>query len=645
MQQIFYVAQEGNDLNAGTFEAPLATIEEARNRIRTLNKNMSEDILVYIREGRYFIDRTLCFDERDSGTNGYKIRYINYPGEEAYIIGGTPICGWESYSGSIFRAYVGQKAEANWLFENGEPCVMARLPKKGYYTVEQKAENFEKKGFKYKPQDLPEKFSYKDARIFIWPGEAEWNWFTETKTINHVNFEERLITLNVDSPCILDKGARYFIQGSIDFLTEPGEFYFDREAGYLYYYPRSLPIFQQEIVAPMMKRIVEIKGTSPEKPVKDICFDGITFCCTDFSSEYTMPAIEIEDNDERDEFRHGAIYLENACFCEIKNCRILNSGFSGIILNRYAQENIVSGNIIRGIGYNGVYLTGWGPGKGNFNSACEAYVNRCNIISNNFIRDCGMLIGHGSGIQLYQSGENKVANNDISRASRYGISLKGLIYKHMLNGPGVYFGKKLNEDNYYDFLYTKKNLITNNHVYNVLYDSQDGGAIEMWGTGKDNTIDGNMVHDIRSGLEKGAAIGIYLDDEVSYTKICNNIICRVGGASWSSPALIKGRHNILENNIFAYNDTQHAVFFQELPDSELESLTIKNNIFLIDKEKYIYKFQMLKGTTIKACDSNIVFSCSGKYCVGIYYDGNAGDEEIPWEDWLKLNDAGYDKNT
>ncbi|MCX7843133.1 MAG: hypothetical protein N2489_08675, partial [Clostridia bacterium] len=47
----------------------------------------------------------------------------------------------------------------------------------------------------------------------------------------------------------------------------------------------------------------------------------------------------------------------------------------------------------------------------------------------------------------------------------------------------------------------------------------------------------------------------------------------------------------------------------------------------------------------KACDSNIVFSCSGKYCVGIYYDGNAGDEEIPWEDWLKLNDAGYDKNT
>lgn len=81
------MSPEGNDANPGTIDRPFATIERARDAVREINRNMTGDIIVYLRDGTYRLERTLEFDERDSGTNGYRVIYQAYPGESPIISG------------------------------------------------------------------------------------------------------------------------------------------------------------------------------------------------------------------------------------------------------------------------------------------------------------------------------------------------------------------------------------------------------------------------------------------------------------------------------------------------------------------------------------------------------------------------------
>jgi hypothetical protein len=88
-QATYYVSPTGSDSNAGTESAPFLTITKARDVVRTINSSMSGDIYVYLRGGNYSITSTITFTPQDSGTNGYRIYYQAYSGEEPVLNGGT----------------------------------------------------------------------------------------------------------------------------------------------------------------------------------------------------------------------------------------------------------------------------------------------------------------------------------------------------------------------------------------------------------------------------------------------------------------------------------------------------------------------------------------------------------------------------
>ena len=88
-QASFYVSPAGNDNNAGTQNAPLKTIIRARDIARTINGNMTGDIIVYLRGGTYLLASPIQFTERDGGTSGHQIIYKAYPGEIPIISGAT----------------------------------------------------------------------------------------------------------------------------------------------------------------------------------------------------------------------------------------------------------------------------------------------------------------------------------------------------------------------------------------------------------------------------------------------------------------------------------------------------------------------------------------------------------------------------
>lgn len=114
-----YVSTTGNDTNPGTLSQPFLTIGKARDYIRTINSNMTGNINVYIRGGTYILPSTLSFATQDSGTNGYSIKYMNYPDESPVISGGQQVSGWTLDSNGIYKTYVGTTLQARQLYVNG----------------------------------------------------------------------------------------------------------------------------------------------------------------------------------------------------------------------------------------------------------------------------------------------------------------------------------------------------------------------------------------------------------------------------------------------------------------------------------------------------------------------------------------------
>ena len=94
----FYVSPTGSDRNDGlSQQSPFATLEKARDAVRAVNREMSGDIVVYLMDGVWELTETLRFDERDSGSNGFFVRYQALPGAKPVspaADGWTPTGPW-----------------------------------------------------------------------------------------------------------------------------------------------------------------------------------------------------------------------------------------------------------------------------------------------------------------------------------------------------------------------------------------------------------------------------------------------------------------------------------------------------------------------------------------------------------------------
>ena len=137
IQNTYYVdAVNGNDNNQGTFSQPFATIHKARDVVRTVNGNMSGDIIIYLRDGVYYAASPFTLGPSDSGTNNYNIIYSAYGSEKPVISGGKSLTGGWTLFDSAKNIY--RKTDVNWrfrqLFVNGDWAVRARNPNTGNFS-------------------------------------------------------------------------------------------------------------------------------------------------------------------------------------------------------------------------------------------------------------------------------------------------------------------------------------------------------------------------------------------------------------------------------------------------------------------------------------------------------------------------------
>ena len=567
-----YVSPQGNDGNPGTQGQPLRTLQGARDRVRSMDKNGTQDVLVLFKAGDYFIDHTLRFGRKDSGANGRRVIYKNWDQKgSANLIGGRALTEWKDEGGGIYSTQLDRDAYA--LYENDQPAVMAREPNKGYHQFESVTDFSH---LKFREADYG-RFDYRGAAVRLWA-----HWIPAKIKIQSVDFDSRIISLdqpyagNLKGTIWNDKWAartptRFYIYNSKSFLDQPGEFYMDPSSHRLYYRPRRTPIKEQVVIAATVDRLIEIDGAS------DIHFEGLTFkVCNGLLQ--IVPSLPLDQN-----IRGGLIHLGDARNIAIKYCRLLNSGQNGVIVEGDIAKCTIYGNLITQTVSGGVRFVG-----GN---------NRDNVIDNNYVHHVG------EGIYVRNSVGDVIRHNLIHDV----------------------------DENGFKSLSVERQTISFNDISRVGLDGTDSDAAGIYTNctagGPDGghvTIDHNLLHDIAHNGHPGyPAAAIYLDmDGVYNCTISNNVIYNI---THKFAVHVRGPNHVVRNNIIDLDGPDLLSPFTVLagyrranvavdkPPIHNHNYTYENNVVWSSSGSIFQIRGKLDEKTFRRVDNNVYYNPDGKY--------------------------------
>lgn len=451
IQAEFFVSPQGDDTNDGSFEKPFATLQAAREAVRKINDDMTGDIYVFLDGGDYYLNEPLVLTEEDSGTNGYNIIYRNLDeAGSANLIGGKQVTSqWslvdatadpasnpdgdlpDDMQGKVYKTHVGTDHDFHTLYVNDQRATLARTQNRnndsGFssaLTPYMRSAGGGTGDLYYNAGDLDEdslnglinaqKRGDLNASIYMWDG-GYWDWMTDTIPVSAIDTSSRKMTFKtveghpeIYRPKYATRNnARYFVQGNLGFLDEPGEYYYNASTGDLYYYPDG-EIDQQDIVIPTMQEIIRVEGSSRDQRAENIEFSGLEIKDADHTEWYaygwnwgdagdglgfypkeaegsTQPSYC--EQTERIEFQYGNVSLVNTRNISINNSRIKNSGMFGIELYLANENAKIENCMIENTAHGGINFDGGYPGVAGDENG-DGY-SRDNLVSNCVIHDIG----------------------------------------------------------------------------------------------------------------------------------------------------------------------------------------------------------------------------------------------------------------
>ncbi|MCK5455955.1 MAG: right-handed parallel beta-helix repeat-containing protein [Melioribacteraceae bacterium] len=553
-----YVSTLGNNSWSGTLadpnfektDGPFATLERAQLEVRNIKNGseQSEKIVVYIRGGDYFLGNTLLFNYHDSGSKDFPVTYKDMPNEKPVISGGKLISNWKKENGNIWTTQIESGLNFRQLFINGDRRYRARIPSKGLYEIEENPDSDPKakyntpaNKFKYAEGDLdPQWTNLDDIEIIVLH-----LWVDAHLRVKSIDASSRIVEFQNSSRRKLEdegKPARYYIDNVFEGMDEPGEWYYNRQTGKLFYLAEvDEDLNSASVVIPYLKQIIRIEGNPEENEiVHDIQFSGLSFQHTCW---------QLEQNDAGDlqaaSSVAGGIYIQGAERINIEKCEIKNMGTYGIEFANGSKNNRIHHCEISALGGGGIRLSGSAAADDTINSTGNI------TIIDNHLHDLGQIWHSGDGVLLQHSGNNLIAHNHIHHLYYTGISV-GWVWGYK---PSV----------------SVNNIIEYNHIHDIGQNLlSDMGAIYLLGVSHGTIVRNNLVHNIQSFSYGGW--GLYTDEGSSNIVLENNIVYRTKNAGFHQHY---GRENIIRNNVFAYGNKAQI---QRTRNEDHLSFTYKHNI-------------------------------------------------------------------
>ncbi|MEE9369117.1 MAG: right-handed parallel beta-helix repeat-containing protein [Pontiella sp.] len=618
----YHVSPKGDDANPGTREKPFASPHHARDQVRKYKKaHPAGDVTVWFGGGTYPLTETLVFTLEDSGSKTQTITYAALPGETPVLSAAVPVGGWkllknppedlpQAAHGKVWVADTSflRKIKAN---QSPSPTVATQMDRVGrvltlygtgralprasgpWFSVHKVPEGSE-------PADRT--FGFPEAVLQNWAdlSEAEFTviparrWISNTLPLESVDEVQHIArtaatpTYSLQPHGTVSKGKDARIENSLALLDEPGEWMHDSRTDTLYLWPPNGGE-PSHITAPVLTELIRVEGKTDyagpiDTPVRGLVFRGLTLMQGERFRWQGRTGWGVQHDWERFDSPSAMMRLRGAEDCAIEDCTFTTAGASGLRLDLHCQKIRVIGNRLCDLGGVGIFLGGYGPGTKD--------VNRDNRVENNLVHHIGQIYHGSPGIFVWQSGHNRVANNELHDLPYAGICVTGRIVwgdsgREECAQTIRWDEVKANRDTWEfsgraaswaereKFLHSRINLVLRNDIHAVMQRCGDGNCIYISGAGGGNRVVENYCHDSQSMTMNST---IRCDDDQNDTLITRNIIFRNAGDG--EGFLSKGKNDFVENLIIDMqsNNDRHRGYLR-FYGGIVEGSVYEHNIF------------------------------------------------------------------
>lgn len=515
-------------------------IEKALQQAREERRiNNAKDVCIHLSEGTYFLNQPIIVRPEDNGTR------IVADGN-AVISGGVKIANWKK-EGKYYVADVpefnGRPLEFRQMWVNGKKAVRARdvadfnnmfrirSLDKAKETIYVPAAAVRKiVNAKHAEMVIHEMWCIANLRIKGVKIAGDSAAVTFHQPESHIHFMHPW-----PSPMVTSNGrnSAFYLTNAKELLDTPGEWYLDARAQKVYYIPQNGENMKTVVViVPAVETLMQVEGT-PDNPVKDVTFEGITFSHATWmrpsvsghaplqAGMFMIEAYKLRPKQVRPNGDHkldnqgwvgrpaAAVSLNSAENVSFSRCTFEHIASTGLDYHLYIKGGNVERCTFKDIGGNGILAGSFGPEAHEahlpYDPADRRIICTGLNIKNNLIEDVTNedwgCVGIGAG---FVKGI-KICNNEIREVSYTGISM------------GWGWNRQVCS--------MSDNLVKGNLIHHYAKHMYDTAGIYTLGAQPHSFVEENVVRDIYSpsyAHDPNHWFYLYTDEGSSFITVRNN---------------------------------------------------------------------------------------------------------------------------
>ena len=551
-QRIIYVSQQGDDrwtgakpdrVGSGT-DGPVRSLERALQILRALKseaKGKPGAITISIRGGMYRIERGIHLSAEDSGTTDAPILWQSYAGERVLLVGSRAVTDFHPlkeitaakrieppFRDSILVANLREAGITEFgqisprgtpgleVFFRGKRMPLARWPNSGWERiagVPQSGDSMLNAGLEREKRfdGVPVgrhygRISYEGSRPSGWSPDTDiylhgywtFDWSDAFQKVASIDTLKHEITLSPPHHNYgYTKNQRFYCANVVEELDTPGEWYLDRNAGLLYFWPPEKLDSSSVSVSTLAEPFFLLDGVSYAR------IEGFDFA----------------------ESREGAIIIRGGTGNLIAGCSMHNLGGEAVLIDGGTDNGIESSDLFD-LALGAITLRG-GDRK--------SLIPGRHFALNNHIHHFGQWIRTGQYACILDGVGHRMAHNEIHDAPFEAVYLRG--NDHVVEFNNIHHVTQESGDA--GALHTGRNWTWQGNIirYNYFHELQGPGLHGVMGVYLDDwaswfTVFGNVFY--RAG--RATLIGGGRDNRVEnniYAECSPSIHIDARGLGWA----------------------------------------------------------------------------------------------------------------